>query len=213
LDTAEYLKLLIALVAIVDIPGGIPFFLTQTGRLEPRGRNVAAVVAAVATCVVLLVFASFGQSILSTFGITIASFKVLGGLVVLIIALDMLGLLREKEARSDADTSHHGPVAVGIFPLAVPFFAGPGAITTVMVYANEDIHVGAQFHFLIVVAVILSACSVLFVALMLASRLSGLIGPVTQVVMNRLLGMIVGALGVEFILEGLTEHFPVFSVT
>ncbi len=208
IDQAEYLKLLIALVAIIDIPGNIPIFIQQTVKFSALERLVTAVTAALATGVILIVFALFGETVLGTFGITIAAFKVLGGLVVLIIALDMLGLLRDDEEPEDAKSPKYGPVVTGIFPLSVPLFAGPGAITAVMVYAHEDYH---SDHNLIVLFVILSACLALGAGLALASVLGRFIGPVTQVVMNRLLGMLVGALGVEFILEGLKAFFPALS--
>lgn len=208
IDQAEYIKLLIALVAIIDIPGNIPIFLQQTGAFSPMARFITAVTAALATAVILITFALFGEVVLGSFGITIAAFKVLGGLVVLIIALDMLGLLREDEELENAKAPKHGPIVTGIFPLAVPLFAGPGAITAVMVYAHEEYH---SDHNLIVLLVIISACVALGVGLALASSLARFIGPVTQVVMNRLLGMLVGALGVEFILEGLREFFPILQ--
>jgi multiple antibiotic resistance protein len=209
IEAAEYVKLLVALIAIIDIPGSIPIFLQQTGRLTSTERLLAALTAAVATCFILLVFAFLGEEVLSLFGITIAAFKVLGGIVVLLIALDLLGLLREEEAFSEAKPSRQSAIAIGIFPMALPLFAGPGAITAVIVYAHEDFH---SNHNLIVVAIILSASALLAIGLATAGMLAKLIGPITQIVMNRVLGMVVGALGVEFILEGLAEFFP-FATT
>lgn len=207
IESAEYLKLLIALVAIIDIPGNIPIFVQQTSKLTPLERAVAAITASTATCIILLTFAFFGEAVLSSFGITIAAFKILGGIVVLLIALELLGLKGEPATQSDNDPSTSGPIAIGIFPLAVPMFAGPGSITAVMVYAHEDFH---SNHDLIVMSVVASAAVILAVGLLLAGLLSRFIGPTAQVVMNRLLGMLVGALGVEFILEGLAEFFPKF---
>ncbi len=204
----EYVKLLIALVAIIDIPGNIPVFLQQTAKLSPAQRLVTSLTAAVATAVILLTFAFFGETLLASFGITIAAFKILGGLVVLLIALDMLGLLGKEDQSSDTTASDQGPVSIGIFPLAVPLFAGPGTISAVMVYSHEEFH---SNHDLIVAAVILSAAAALAVGLAFGGLLGRLIGAVTQVVMNRLLGMLVGALGVEFILEGIVAFFPAIA--
>ncbi len=153
----------------------------------------------------------FGETLLASFGITIAAFKILGGLVVLLIALDMLGLLGKEDQSSDTAASDQGPVSIGIFPLAVPLFAGPGTITAVMVYAHEDFHLGHADHDLIVAAVILSAASLLAVGLAFGGFLGRFIGALAQVVMNRLLGMLVGALGVEFILEGIVAFFPAIA--
>ncbi|MEO0542790.1 MAG: MarC family protein [Pseudomonadota bacterium] len=208
IEPAEYLKLLIALLAIIDIPGNLPFFMQQTGSFNRSQRLTCAMVAAVATCAILLTFALVGELVLSTFGITIAAFKVLGGLVVLLIALDMLGLLREDEPARDIDRENANPVSIGVFPLAIPLFAGPGAITAVMVYGHEEFH---SNHDVIMIAVIVSACVVLLAGLLLANTLNRLITPLVQIVLNRLLGMIVGALGVEFILEGFAEFFPALA--
>lgn len=202
----EFIKLTIALVAIIDIPGNVPMYLQQTGPMSSGARRLTAVVAGVATAAVLLTFANFGEVILSTFGITIDAFRILGGIVVLLIALEMLGLIGDPEAsyRTEEDPN---PVITGVFPLAVPLFAGPGAITAVMIYAHEaDISDTHDAH----VSLIITVVSVLIVAgLLLASLLGHLIGPVTQTVLNRLLGMIVGALGVEFILQGLAGTIAV----
>jgi multiple antibiotic resistance protein len=209
-DTAEYVKLIVALVAIIDVPGNVPVYLQQTGQLSPAGRRLTAVVASVATAAILLCFALVGEQILQSFGISIAAFKMLGGIVVLLIALDMLGLTG-SETPENTRAVGDNPVTIGVFPLAVPLFAGPGAITAVMVYAHEDFHTQAGMHDVLVVAVILTAAVVMLVGLLMASALGRLIGPVTQVVLNRLLGMIVGALGVEFILEGVAEFFPTLA--
>lgn len=206
IDVANLIKLSIALIAIVDIPGNVPMFLQQTGPMTGKERRVTAFVSAIATVIILIVFANFGETILSSFGITIDAFRVLGGIVVLLIALDMLGLLGEGTVNyGAADTPT--PVLVGIFPMAVPLFAGPGAITAVMIYAHEaEAHPEHHIH---VSSVIVIVGIAILLGLLAASLLARLISPVAQAVLNRLLGMIVGALGVEFILEGLQGFFAV----
>ena len=207
----EYFKLLIALLAIVDVPGNIPVFLQQTSQMKLADRILTAAVAGVATCLILIAFGIFGQSILKTFGISIASFKIMGGLVVLLIALDMLGVLRIS-ANGDQNTLvAANPIAVGIFPLAVPLFAGPGAITAVMVYAHADFHIGHDLHDAVIIGVIGSVALMITIGLCVATIAGQFIGPVTQSVLNRLLGMIVGALGIEFILAGLSGYYPILS--
>ncbi len=204
-DLAEYLKFLVALIAIIDAPGVAPMYLQQTEGMSLAERLVAALTAAAATAGILLLFATYGEPILGVFGITIAAFKILGGIVILLIALEMLGLRGEQPDEGAPRAAPGNPVAVGVFPLATPLFAGPGAITTVMVYAHEDFR---SDHDLIVAALILGASGVILVTLALAAALGGFITPRVQNVFNRLLGMLVGALGVEFILEGVAEFFP-----
>lgn len=204
-DTSEYLKLLVALMAIVDIPGNVPMFLQQTARFSIGGRLIAALTAGLVSGLILLVFAFYGDVVLASFGITIAAFKILGGIVILLIALEMLGLIGRGGGEQGGTLDAHNPVAVGIFPLAVPLFAGPGAISAVMVYAHDDFH---SDHDLIVAALVVSTAAAIVVGLSLASFVGRFMGPTTQQVLNRLLGMIVGALGVEFILEGIASFYP-----
>ncbi|MEM9499004.1 MAG: MarC family protein [Pseudomonadota bacterium] len=212
---ADYVHLLIALVAIVDIPGNLPMFLQRTGHLNAAGRVTTAITASVATLLILLVFAFAGPAILASFGITVEAFKILGGLVILIMALEMLGL-RGDPAR-DHGGSQNSPVAIGIFPMAVPLFAGPGAISAVMVFVHLDPFAGAETHpnnvdhQMIVAGVVLTVSVLILLGLLAASALSRFLTPLVQDVLNRLLGIIVGALGIEFILEGLAAFYPVLA--
>ena len=204
MDVSELVKLSIALIAIIDVPGNIPMFLQRTASMSPGERRLTAVVSAIATVAILLSFAHAGEPILETFGITIDAFRILGGLVVLLIALDMLGLLGAS-AIAYGDEEEANPVVTGVFPLAVPLFAGPGAISAVMIYAHEMDQYASHDVYVSLIIVVVGAF--LCLGLLLASVLGRLIGPVAQNVMNRLLGIIVGSLGVEFILEGLAGFF------
>ena len=203
IDWDEYLKLFVALLAIVDVPGNVPMFLQQTSGFDAWRRNLTAITAGLATAVILMAFAFQGDVLLEAFGITIEAFKILGGIVILLIALDMLGLLGDHEEGGTERRPSH-PVAVGIFPMAVPLFAGPGAISMMMVYAHRDFH---SDHDLIVGLLAGAVSAAIVLGLLMASVLSRLITPLMQSVLNRLLGIIVGALGVEFILEGIADFF------
>lgn len=203
-DPAELVKLSVALLAIVDIPGNIPMLLQQTASMSQADKRLTALVAGIATAAILLVFTFFGEAILNQFGVTIDAFRILGGLVVLLIGLDLLGLLGANGI-DYGGTEDPNPLVTGVFPMAVPLFAGPGAITAVMIYAHEDEK--HPFHEIHMMIIVLGVCAAIVVGLMLAGAVSRLIGEVTQTILNRLLGMIVGALGVEFILEGLVGFF------
>ncbi|MCP4982900.1 MAG: MarC family protein, partial [Gammaproteobacteria bacterium] len=115
----------------------------------------------------------------------------------------LLGLTPQIGGVGTAQTKVN-PIAIGIFPMAVPLYAGPGTISTVMVYAHEETH---SSHDLIVTLLIATVGVVIIVGLLAATMVSRLLGPLTQQVIDRLLGMIVGALGIEFILEGVETYF------
>jgi multiple antibiotic resistance protein len=118
----------------------------------------------------------------------------------------MLGFVGSEDPNSQPSGDDNStPVAVGIFPLAVPLFAGPGAIATVMVYAHEDFH---SDHDLIVGGVIVTAAVAIIAGLVAASFVGRFVGSLTQKVLNRLLGMIIGSLGIEFMIEGIAAFFP-----
>ncbi|MEO0761109.1 MAG: MarC family protein [Pseudomonadota bacterium] len=209
LDWTELVKLTVALIAVIDIPGNVPMFLQQTGRMTGRDRRITALVAGVATAVILIVFANAGEAILGAFGISIDAFRVLGGIVILLIALDMLGLMGAGGGSMSTEEDPN-PIVTGVFPMAVPLFAGPGSITAVMIYAHTtDKH---PHQDLVISGIVLAVSVLIVIGLLMASMLSHLITPVAQSVLNRLLGMIVGALGVEFILEGLAGFFLLVTI-
>lgn len=205
---AEYIHLFAVLIAMVNVPGNLPMFLEQTQESSPSERRTVAITAALATGVVLLVFAFAGKNILGAFGISLAAFKVLGGVVILLIALDMLGFFGARSA--DQGSTAHNPIEIGIVPMAIPVFAGPGAISTVMVYAHKQVDPSLTplTNELMVSGVIVSVAAIILVSLIAASALSRFLTPLVQHVLSRVLGMLVGALGVEFILEGLAAFFP-----
>lgn len=165
---------------------------------------MTALTAGAATAGVLLLFVFMGETILDVFGISIDSFKIVGGLVILLMALEMLGLIGGASDSARNPGSQH-PVAVGIFPMAVPLLAGPGAMSAVLVYAHHDHHPG---HDLIITGVVLTVSLLIVVSLAAASFVGHLLGPVTQSVINRLLGIIVATMGVEFLIDGLGSAFP-----
>jgi len=200
-DWAEYLQFLIVLIAIIDVPGNIPVFLQQTTRMTNVERRLTAVYSGIATFLVLVVFAFLGELVLKSFGISLADFKILGGLVILFFSLEMLGLIKLSSAGTD-DCQMNRPLQIAIFPLAIPLFAGPGAISVVLVYAHHDFQ---SSHDLIVAALVLGVSVAVALGMLAASFLSYFIGPTVQLVMNRLLGMLVGALGIEFIATGVLE--------
>ncbi|MEM1130036.1 MAG: MarC family protein [Pseudomonadota bacterium] len=204
----ELLKLTIAMIAVVDITSTIPVFLKHTANMGGAQRRMTAIVAGVTTALILLVFAQAGEVILETFGISIDAFRVLGGLVLLIMALEMLGLTGQP----DSDISSGpmpDPIVTGIFPMAIPLSAGPGTVSAVMIYAHQnEIHPDWNNH---ISWVIVFVSILLTLALMTAALLASVITPVIQTVMNRVFGMIVGAMGVEFILDGLEGHMQAFT--
>jgi len=198
---AEYVQFLIVLVAIVDVPGNVPIFLQQTQEMSAGERRMTALLSGIATFFILLFFAFAGELVLVAFGISLADFKVLGGIVIVILALEMLGLITLSSSQS-TESNLKTPLSIAVFPLAIPLFAGPGAISMVLVYAHSDF---ISNYDVIVSALVLGVSVAVTVGMLAASFLSHIIGPTAQLVLNRVLGMLVGALGIEFIATGVRE--------
>jgi multiple antibiotic resistance protein len=209
--SSEFVKFAAALFAILNPFGNTTIFLSVTAERSTADRQRIALLTSVAVLITLVVAAVVGQEILDLFGISIGSFRIAGGVIVLLIALSMLRARQSgvhHSAQEEADGQQKDNPA--IFPLAIPVIAGPGAIATVILYAE---HAGSVGGALTIGAVILLLCLVLLVTLRAADRLSGLLGPTGMNVLTRLMGMILAAIAVEMMAGGLRDLFPQLQVT
>jgi multiple antibiotic resistance protein len=156
--------------------------------------------------ITLLVVAVLGEEILALSGISVGSFQVAGGIIILILALSMLHAqpsgVHHSAQEEDAGKAKDNPA---VFPLAIPLIAGPGSMATVILY-------GQRAHGLLetatIGAVIALLCGVLLVALRAADRLSTLLGTTGLNVLTRLMGMLLAAIAVEMMVGGITDLFP-----
>ena len=202
----EFLRFAAALFAIMNPFGSIPIFLSVTADRDPAERGRIATVTAAAVLVTLLVAAVLGEQILALFEITVGSFRVAGGIIILILALSMLHAqqsgVHHSAEEEDAGKAKDNPA---FFPLAIPMIAGPGSMATVILAAQ---HADGLPGTLTIGAVIVLLCGVLLVVLRTANRLSTLLGTTGLNVMTRLMGMLLAAIAVEMMVGGLTELFP-----
>ena len=205
LEWLEYGKLLVALWALVHPLGAIPLFLSLTEK-RPAERYHIGCVAAIAVGVILILCVFVGQALLLAFGIDIPSFRVAGGLLILFTAFAMMHTpeRRTQETIEDPqETAAHDSVA--IVPLAMPILAGPGAISTVIVYAQKS---ASLSHHLLICAVIVAVAASTFVVLRLALVIGMLIGRTGMRVFTQIMGLLIAAIAVEFITQGLAAIFP-----
>jgi len=199
----EYTKLLIGLFAISTPLAALPVFLSLSGEFSGKEKNRIALVAAVTYATTLLVFTIFGEAILGFFGISMAAFKVAGGILLLLSALEMM---RAKPGMSTVESGEKSnPVTVGIVPIAIPIMAGPGAISTIIIYA--DLHASIE-HTVLVSGVVLTISIVIYLIFRAALGFGSLLGETTTLVMNRVMGLIIAAIAIEFIMDGVAGHFP-----
>ncbi|MCZ8183439.1 MAG: MarC family protein [Beijerinckiaceae bacterium] len=201
--TEYFLAALTTLMVTVDPPGLAPIFLSLTVGLTPAERRNVAVRATIIAGAIMLGFAFFGQPVLGALGIGFPAFRIAGGLLLFWIAFEMIFELRGRRknnvARTAIDEDHIRNIAA--FPLAIPLMAGPGTITATMLIAGSAGGDGMKLGALVaVIALVSISCLLVF---LIADRLSKLLGVTGNLVLTRLLGVILAALAVQFVIDGI----------
>ena len=193
---ASILVAFVALVVVVEPLGVVPLFLSLTRGKPADDMRRTAMRASVVGALVLLTFAVAGGAVLGTLGIRIDAFRVAGGIVLLLAALDMI---RQKNAcRCSPAESGVGGEEVAIVPLAIPLLAGPGSMAAVMAL------VGREPMLAVVIAIIL-VFAVTYLVLRGASVLHRLVGPAVLAVVQRVLGLLLAAMSVQSIVTGIAS--------
>lgn len=205
------IKPLITLLAIVNPIGVIPFFIHFTRNFAPAQRRRTARVAALTTFVVIAVSAIAGIRIIEFFGISLASFQVGGGLLLLMSAVQMLHAQPAESRPQDVDAGAsraESGASIAVVPLTIPLLTGPAAISTVVIYAEKSRHL---WELGILVAYGLVIALVTWIALSAAGRIGKVMGQTGIDVMTRLMGLILAAIGVEVMSDGLIKLFPALA--
>jgi len=204
-----YLKLLAGLIAVVDPIGAIPVFLSLTESRSVQERRRSAWVGALAVAAVMLLALVSGEALLRLFGIGLPAFRVAGGILILSMGLTMLQASHDRSRQTPEEHAESADKdSIAVVPLAIPLLSGPGAISTIIVYANLGSGLG---HFLLLAAVILSVAVLVLVALLMAHRIATWLSRTAINVISRVMGLIITAIAVEFIARGLVELFPVLG--
>ncbi|RLG27449.1 hypothetical protein DRN85_00325 [Methanosarcinales archaeon] len=191
----------IAVFIIVDPVANIMVFLSLTEDRSTGERKLISGKAAVFGCIVILGFAIFGNFILSFFNITIDSLRVIGGILILAIAMDMLYGRLSREGYTPEEALESGVREdIAFFPLAVPMLAGPGAITTVVILMEA----AGSFAFdILVLAAIILTFFITWILFVTSEKIHHLLGVTGLRVITRMMGLILGAIAVQFITTGL----------
>jgi multiple antibiotic resistance protein len=207
----ELLKPLIALLAIVNPIGVLPFFISFTQGFTPEQRRRTIRVSAFSAFLVVALSALAGLKIIEFFGITIASFQVGGGTLLLISALQMLNAQPAESKPADVAEGKeraHAGASIAVVPLTIPLLTGPATISTMVIYAQRTRH-WWQLAVLVGYGVVVGVAT--FLAFGAAARIARLLGKTGIDVMTRLMGLILAALAVEIMADGLTQLFPVLA--
>jgi multiple antibiotic resistance protein len=207
MDWAYLFKIGIALFAIVNPIGSVPIFISATDGWNRQQKLRTANVVALTVFLVLAASALFGEGILAFFSITIPSFQVGGGILILLIAINMLHAKQShsKQTPEEAKTMEERDV-IAIVPLSIPLLAGPGAISSMIIAAQDSATVGAQLSLLMPILVV---ALLVWLSLRLSSYIAGKLGTIGINIVTRLMGLILAAMAVEFIAHGMSGLFPV----
>jgi MarC family membrane protein len=201
MESTDYLKLLVGLVSIVNPIGAIPVFLDLT-RERPGDRRTIALQTSVAVLVILAVALIGGETVLEFFGISLPSFRCAGGILVFLMALSMLRAEPSGIRHTPAEVESAGKESIAVVPLAMPMLAGPGAVSTVIVYAHAS---RAWRHAGFMGAVIAGTALATYAALRFAPLIERLLGQTGMNVVTRVMGLILAAIAVELIAGGAAE--------
>lgn len=204
----EYTRFLIALTAVLDPFLAVPVFLSLTSGHSDDERNRVARVVATTVLAVLIGAALSGEAVLRLMGSSLASFRVGGGLVLLLMAFAMLNA-RAGDVRQTTEEAVEleNRDAVGIVPLAIPLLAGPGAISMVIIATQH----GGWLHYAVIAGCVAAVCVLLWFVLRLAVPIGHAMGNTGMNIANRLLGLLLAGIAVETIAIGLKQLFPMLG--
>ena len=205
-DWKSYAEITIALFVLLDPIGAVPIFVTLTANYTPKERRRTIDLAAATAFIVLVVALLAGDPLFHILGISIASFTVGGGIILMLMAIAMLHARPSRVSRADEEVDEAARrAAVAVVPLGIPVAAGPGAISAALIYGERAKNWTEDA---IVLGIIGLVVICLWVALRLAEPTKRILGTTGINVVTRLLGLILMALAVEFIAKGLLELFP-----
>jgi len=202
----SFMLLMVGLVAIVNPLGALPIFLSMSDKSDPKADMRTINRAAVAVALILLIAAVTGESLLGFFGITIDAFRVGGGLLILLMGISMLhGKQSHVTHCPNEQDAVEAKEDISVVPLAIPLMAGPGSISLVILDANK-IH-SWQGDLLLALA-ILTVAAIAWLVLLIAEKMRNKLGVIGLNIATRIMGLILTAIGVQFIADGAKLLLP-----
>ena len=198
---------LITFLVIIDPPGCAPIFAGLTRGASPVHRRAMAIRSSLIAWAILMFFALLGRPLLHALGISLASFRIAGGIMLFFIAVDMVFERRTERREKRAEAIERTPEVedISVFPMAMPMIAGPGSIASAMLWVSraED-----PLHIAVVLAAITVVMVLTLATLLAAGPLMRLIGDKVEAAITRILGVILAALAAQFVIDGLKQSFP-----
>jgi multiple antibiotic resistance protein len=201
-----FVSTFVSLFVVIDPPGCAPIFAGLTSAAPPRAARHMAIRACVIAALILVVFALFGEELLGALHIELSSFRIAGGIMLFLIAIDMVFEKRteRREKRVEEVRAAAEVDDVSVFPLAIPMIAGPGSIATVMLLMSRAEGTRATLVMLAALGAVMLLC---LLALLAAGPIMRLVGAKAEAVLTRLLGVLLGALAAQYVIDGFRAVF------
>jgi multiple antibiotic resistance protein len=196
----EALSSFVTVFVTIDPPGLAPLFLALTAGMSRAERKQVAIRATVTGFATLVLFAVAGLGILSFFGITIHAFRIAGGVLLFYIAFEMIFERRLDRKEKSAEMAQQDHIRhIAIFPLAIPLIAGPAAISATILLSGRHADVAERLGLILIIGIVIAIVWLIFIA---ADRIERLLGTTGRIILTRLLGLILAALAVQFVADG-----------
>ncbi len=203
-----FLSAFITLFVVIDPPGCAPIYVGLTQGASEAEKRAMAIRACVIAGTILLIFALFGEALLAALHIELDAFRTAGGIMLFLIALDMVFEKRTERREARAEKIRETPEIedVSVFPMAMPMLAGPGAIASIMLLTSSTRGLPQA---LVVLAALLAVMVLTLLALLAASPLMKLVGARVEAVITRLLGVLLAALAAQYVFDGIRGSFGI----
>ncbi len=201
-EFSYYIKIFIALAVLVNPIEGIPIFIANTRGSTRQQKIYIARKTSAAVFVILIISLFFGRYLLELFGISTPSFSLAGGIIIFIIALQMVLGKSDSGEKSLPDSPAEDNSDIAIVPLAIPLLAGPGAISSIIVYGSKSAGIGED---IILSGIVLLIAFFILFSLSATTRLEKALNPTRVKIITKLSGLLVAAIAMELIFGGITD--------
>ena len=213
LSFADYIQIAIGIVTIFSPFAAIPIFVSLTSNTTIQQKNQTAKTASIAAGITGLISVWIGEYVLMFFGISISSFKIAGGILLLLMAINMLNAKtpnakNTKEELEEAQEKSINISEIAVVPLAIPLIAGPGAISTIIIFSQKD---SSVLHLFYMSLIIIAIAIFIFTALRASTFITKKLGITGINIISRVMGLILASISIEFITSGLLIVFPVLA--
>jgi len=206
--TELFVSAFVTLFVIIDPPGCAPIFASLTSGASKADRRAMAIRSVMIAAAILLFFAVLGEDLLDALGISLAAFRIAGGIMLFLIALEMVFEKRTQRREQRASEINATPEQedISVFPMAIPMIAGPGSIASIMLLMAR----GEGFQgSLVVLGAMLAVLLLTMLALLAAGPIMRFLGNKVEAMITRILGVILAALAAQFVIDGIAISFSV----